>query len=86
MTMDELETRLGMLEAAVRAMAKASGHHGVVDDVMSAESDEMPAESAPDYVATVAKAESLGIKVDKRWGMDRLLQEIDSAEAEHASG
>lgn len=34
-----------------------------------------------DYDGLVARAEALGVKVDKRWGEDRLRQEVASAEA-----
>jgi hypothetical protein len=33
-----------------------------------------------DYDGLVAHAEAIGVKVDKRWGEDRLRQEIQSAE------
>ena len=40
-----------------------------------------PAHTA-DYDTLVAHAESMGVKVDKRWGEERLRQEIEAAEPE----
>jgi hypothetical protein len=39
-----------------------------------------PAAHTADYDSLRAHAEALGVKVDKRWGEDRLRQEIQSAE------
>jgi hypothetical protein len=76
---DATKARIAELEGSTTAAGILS-----IEEVRAAESVEAePAEepqSEDDLADLRAQAEALGVKVDGRWGADRLRQEIEDAE------
>lgn len=84
---DTVGTQLVIDEDEYDAALKAGFYGTSFDAIDSAKTTkaeapkaEEPVKDKPAEYALVAKAEEIGIKVDKRWGTDRLAEEIAKAE------
>jgi outer membrane murein-binding lipoprotein Lpp len=80
------EVTAGQEQVAGDAEAKAEQEQVAREDdseVTTTEAVELEAVGNPDELEQLrAEAEAIGVKVDKRWGADRLRSEIDAARTE----
>jgi hypothetical protein len=78
---DDDEGMVGMAEALI-ASGQAEPYGEVPEPVIEEEAEAEPTEDekASELEALRADAEDAGVKVDRRWGADRLREEITAAQ------